>query len=221
MAQRLAALLALVMLVTACGSSQTSPSPVSTSAAATTAVVVAPSSQSSGPSATPSASPTASPSPEPTPTITPVLTPAPTPTPWKTYASKRYHYRIKYPPGWVVTPGTTKLPDSFDDFVDYVYVTRTTISGTVSLSLTVSYETNYVKSHYRGKLLSSASASVAGWAGRLLTFNVVRDGRKLYFQELILAKASVAYFLAWWSDRGTASHDRRVFKSIYRTFRPT
>jgi hypothetical protein len=145
--------------------------------------------------------------------------PPPSPRPWKTYRSGRFHYSIKYPPNWVATPGSAKLPDSFDDFERFVYVSRTTVSGTVSLSLTVTFETNYMKSHYRAKLLTSASLTAAGWPAKLLTFNATRDGRRFYVQELIAVKGSAAYFLVWWSDRGNEVVDRSVFRRIFGTFR--
>jgi hypothetical protein len=128
---------------------------------------------------------------------------------------------MKYPPTWVVTPGSAKLPDSFDNFERFIYVSRTTISGTVSLSLTVSFETSYLKSHYRAKLLTSASLSTAGWPAKLLTFNATRDGRTFYVQELIAVKGSVAYFIVWWSDRGNEAADRTLFRRIFRTFHRT
>jgi hypothetical protein len=141
--------------------------------------------------------------------------------PWKTYRSGRFHYTMKYPPNWVVTPGSAKLPDSFDDFERFVYVSRATIPGTVSLALTVNFETNYMKSHYRAKLLTSASLTAAGWPAKLLTFNATRDGRRFYVQELIATKGSAAYFLVWWSDRGSESVDRSVFRRMFKSFRRT
>jgi hypothetical protein len=216
--KRVATLLAVALVVAACGPTQNSPRPASSTAAETAAAVV--NSPSASVSRTPSASPTSiattSPSVGPTPTPTPPPPPA-----WKTYRSKRNDYTIKYPPTWIVTPGNVKLPDTFDDFKDFVYVARDTVSTTVSLSLTQTAEIKFFKSHYKGKVLSSRSVTVAHWPGRLLTLNTIRNGRKLYIQDLILGKGRVAYFLVWWSDRGSESHDRSVFKSIYRTFKPT
>jgi len=144
---------------------------------------------------------------------------APSAQAWKTYRSARFHYALKYPADWVVTPGSVKLPDSFDDRERFVYASRTTVSGRVSLKLTIAFETSYMKSHYRARLLTSASVRAAGWPAKLLTFRATRDGRKFYVQELIAAKGSAAYFLVWWSDLGNEAADRSVFRQIFATFR--
>ena len=205
---------ALVAVLAACGGTQDTPSPVTTPAV----VAVSPAG-TSAPTASPSVKP--SPTPTPAPTATPTPTPKPTPTPWKTYKSKRNDYTIKYPPTWIVTPGTAKLPDAFDDFQHFVYVDRDTVSGTVSLNLTQTAEINFMKSHYHAKVLAIKHLTVAGWPARLIIFNAERDGRKSYIQALVLGKGSVAYFLVWWSDRGNAVADRSFFRKIYLTFRPT
>ena len=118
-----------------------------------------------------------------------------------------------------MTPGSAKLPDAFDDFRHFVYASRTKVTGTVSLRLTIDFETRYMKSHYRAKLLTSKGLTAAGWPARLLTFNATRDGRKFYVQELIAVKGSAAYFLVWWSDQGNLAADRSLFQRIYKTFR--
>jgi hypothetical protein len=120
-----------------------------------------------------------------------------------------------------VTPGSAKLPDSFDNFERFVYVSRTSISGKVSLALTVTFETNYMKSHYRARLLTSASLTAGGWPAKLLTLNATRDTRRFYVQELVIAKANAAYFLVWWSDRGNEPSDRSLFRRIFKTFHRT
>jgi hypothetical protein len=80
-------------------------------------------------------------------------------------------------------------------------------------------QTNYMRSHYRAKLLTSASLTAAGWPAKLLTFDATRDGRRFYVQELIAVKRNAAYFLVWWSDRGHEAVDRSLFGKIFRTFR--
>jgi hypothetical protein len=197
--------LVLGVMVAACGSSE------STSTPGASAATRSGEPTSTVPSAPSSGSVTSSGS----------VSPGPSPAarPWKTYRSARFRYSLKYPPDWVVTPGSAKLPDTFDDFKRFVYVSRTTISGTVSLSLTIAFETNYLKSHYRAKLLTSASLTAAGWPAKLLTFRATRDGRMFYVQELIAVKGSTAYFLVWWSDQGNAAADRSVFRRIFGTFR--
>jgi hypothetical protein len=193
----------VVVVLAGCGSNQTSTTPALPSSAASAAASPSASGLAPSPSATASASV------------------APQVVEWKRYKSARYHYTLQYPPDWVVTPGSARLPDSFDNFRDFIYVSRTTISGRVSLGLTVTFETNYMKSHYRAELLTSASLSAARWPAKLLTFNATRDGRRFFVQELIVVKGNTAYFLVWWSDRGSEASDRRAFKSIFSTFRRT
>ncbi len=170
------------------------------------------------PSSTPSATPTASPTPAPTASPTP----APTPQPWASYKSKRYHYRIKYPPTWVVTPGTVKLADQFDDYgYPYVFISRDVVSGIASINLTATHDIAWFKSHYRTKLVSNKSVKLSGYAGRLLIFRGTDDGRKVLIQHLILAKGRVGYVLDMYSDLGPTVADRALFKKIYKTWRPT
>lgn len=214
-----ALLIAAVLIVAACGASTTSSAPASQAVAAS-AGTVAEASASAEASAEPSA--TAEPSaatPEPTPVADP--TPAPTPAPWKTFVSTRYKYSVKYPPSWVVTKGSAKLADQIDDYTShFVFLSRDTVSGVASISLTVTHDTAYYKSHYKGRLASSQKVTVNGWPGRLLTFNGSDNGRKLYIQHLILAKGKVGYIVEMFSDQGAASADKALFKKIYKTFRP-
>jgi hypothetical protein len=142
--------------------------------------------------------------------------------PWKTYKSKRNKYSIKYPPEWVVTPGTAKLADQIDDYVNhYVFLSRDTEPRTVSLNLSATHAIATIKSHYKAKLLSNKKVKLRGWPGRLLTFNATQDGRKIYIQELILAKGKAGYFIDMFSDRGNAAKDKALFKKIYRTWKPS
>ena len=175
------------------------------------------------PTATPTPEPTPAPTPTPDPTATPTPTPAPTPTPWLAYKSKRFHYKITYPPTWIVTPGSAKRSDLFDDARStWVYVDRDTIrTGTVSLGITQSNQIAYYKSHYKAKLLTKKSLKVAGWPARLLTFRGTDDGQKLYIQVLFVAKGRAGYFLRMFTFDGNRKADQALFKKIWKTFRRT
>ena len=210
-------MLLATIVVIGCGSSQVTASPAASLAQASSAAV-----------ATPSPSPTASPAPTTVPTATPVPTPTatpsptPTPVPWKTYKSKRFRYSMKYPPDWVVTPGTAKRSDQYDDFnTHYVYVSRDTVSGVVSISRTVSGQNALMKSHYKGKVLTNKPIKLAGgYRGRIVTYNVTNDGRKMYVQIVMVGKGRAGYFIEMWTDRGNEKADRALFKKIYSTWRP-
>jgi hypothetical protein len=106
-------LILVAVWLAACGDNPATPVP-------STALAVANATAVPSPSPSPSATPQASPSPTAratvAPTATPKPTPVPTPVPWKSYTSKRYHYKIQYPPTWIVTPGTGGYSDQFDDF---------------------------------------------------------------------------------------------------------
>ncbi|MBA2382776.1 MAG: hypothetical protein H0V73_11755 [Chloroflexi bacterium] len=128
---------------------------------------------------------------------------------------------MKYPPDWVVTPGTAKLADAYDNFdYPYVYVSRDTVSGTVSLSLSVSASISYYKSHNKAKLISTSKVRLAGWGGKLLTFDGVDDGLKVRIQVIILAKGSVGYYIWMFTERTTAAQDKALFKRMYTSWRP-
>ena len=188
----------------------------------------APATPSVEPSSTVDATPTAVPAtPAPTatpePTAAPTPTPAPTPEPWASYKSKRYHYSIKYPPTWIVTRGSARVPDQFDGYgYPYLFVARDVVrGGTASMSLTVAHEIAYNKSHYKAKLVSNKPVKLRGYSGRLLTFNGVDNGLKVQLQRLILGKGQVGYFLTMWGNRDAAVADQALFKKIYKTWRPT
>ena len=214
--RKLAALL-IVGIVTACSPDATTSAPPSQAAevqatpstAASVAASVAP---SSSPSAAPSA----------TPTPTPAPTAAPTPVPWKAYKSKRNHYSIKYPPTWIVTPGSAKLADQFDAFgYPYVYVSRDVVSTSVSISLTVSHDIAYTKSHYKAKLKSNKPIKLHGYAGRSLVFEGVDQGIKIRIEEIIIGRGRVGFFLTLFAERTTAAADHATFKRMYLSWKPT
>ena len=205
------------VIVTACGATTPSSSPGASLAEASPTTSSAPASAEPTPTDVATAEPTATP--EPTPTAEP--TPSPTPVPWASYTSKRFHYRIHYPPTWVVTPGSAKLADQIDDYSDhFVYVSRDTVSGSISLPLTVTHDIATYKSHFKAKLLSNKKVSVSGWPGRLLTFNGTSGGRKVYIQELVLAKGKAAYFISMFGDPSAAKADKSLFRTIYKSWRP-
>jgi hypothetical protein len=169
-----------------------------------------------------SPSPSASPTPSPTPTASPTPTPVPTPEPWKTYKSTRFKYRMSYPPDWVVTPGTSKRADQYDDFsTHFVYVSRDTVSTTVDLAGTIADEKALLKSHYKAKLLTDKKISLGSYSGRIMTFSGVSDGRKLYLQVIIIKKGAVGYFIEMFSDIGNEAEDRKLFYRMYKSFKPT
>jgi hypothetical protein len=205
----------LAVVTTACGGSLAPAASVVATPSPASSVALAPS-----PSPTPSPSPSATPSP--TPTATPSPTPKPTPVPWKTYRSKRFKYQMKYPPDWVVTPGSSTRADQFDDYIShYVYVSRDTVSTTVDLAGTVAQEKALFKSHYSAKLLSDTRISIGSYSGRLLTFTGSNDGRKFYMQVVVIKRGAVGYFIEMFSDPGAEAADRRLFLRIYNSFKPT
>jgi hypothetical protein len=207
-----------------CGSTE-SPSPAQASPAASDLAVAQSPVPSASPSPSPSPTPTATPSPTPTPspTATPAPTPVPTPVPWKTYTSKRYHYKISYPPDWIVTPGSAGIDDEFDNYdYPYVFVGRDTVSGIASVSLTVTHEIAYFKSHYAAKLIWNKGIKLAGgYVGRILLFRGTDSGTKVSIQRILVAKGKVGYFLSMWGERTTEAADIVLMRKIAKTWRPT
>ena len=237
---RISLALAIALLVAACAPSTPSSAPSSPVDATAT-----PSSAPSSPvdatatpalaiatpvAPTPTASPEPTAAPTPTPTVTPPPTaspeptaaPTPTPAPWASYKSKRYRYVIKYPATWVVTPGKAGLADQFDGYrYPYFFVNRSTVTGIASVSLTVTSDKAYFKSHYKAKVVSNKPVKLHGYSGRLVTYRGVSDGVKLLFQELVLAKGHVFYRLEAWGYLDAAAADRALFNKFYKTWRPT
>jgi hypothetical protein len=215
-------------IVAACGNTATpapsgadvpAPSASSITAALPSASVAA----SPTPSPTPAATPAATPAPTATaaPTATPVPTPAPTPVPWKNFTSKRYHYTIKYPPTWIVTPGSAGISDQFDEFgYPVVFISRDTVSGSISLSLTVTHVIATTKTHDHAKLTSNTAITLAGWSGRLLKFTGTIDGVKVAIQKIVIARGSAGYFLDLIGELKSAVADRTLFRKMYLTWRP-
>ena len=214
--QRIVFALVTSALVAACGSSAT-PGPSTVTAAGPSVSAPAPS-VAPPLSVAPSVAPVA-----PTPTPSVAATPAPTPVPWTTYTSTRFHYKMEYPPEWVVTPGSAKVSDQFDNFgYPYIYVTRDVISVPVSISVSVTGEIASIKSHYHAKLISNQGIKLAsGYAGRLLTFSATNDGLKIVIKDIVVAKGKVGYFLTMFGDAETAVADRTLFRKMYLTWRPT
>ena len=213
---RLVSSLLVALVVSACGSTTPSVSPP-----ASAAIVLPSTSPGEVALATPTPDATDAQGLTATPTPEAVATPVPTAEPWKSHTSKRYKYTVRYPPDWVVTPGSSKLADQIDDYSShFVYLSRDTVSGTISLPLTVAHDLASFKSHYKAKLLSKKTVKVNGWPGRLMTFDGSENGRKLYIQHLILGKGKVAYFVDMFTDRGDATADKALFKKIYSTFKP-
>ena len=204
----------VVVITTACAGSQALASAEPAASPASSVALAA----NPSPSASPSPTPTASPSP----TASPTPTPAPTPVPWKTYKSARFKYRMSYPSEWVVTPGTAKRADQYDDYdTHFVYVSRDTVSTYVDLPGTVADEKAVLKSHYRAKQLTDKKISLAGYTGRLITFSGVNEGRKLYIQVIVIKRGAVGYFIEMFSDIGAQPADRKLFNRMYKTFKPT
>jgi hypothetical protein len=205
-----------LIVVAACGGTQAPAASVAATASAGSSVALAASpSPSASPTVTPEATPTA------TPTASPTPTPVPTPEPWKLYKSKRFRYSMKYPPDWVVTPGSSTRADQFDDYGShFVFVSRDTVSTTVDLEGTVAHEKALLRSHYKAKILSDKRIVVGSYSGRLITASGVNDGRKLYIQVVIIKRGAIAYFIEMWSDPGQEAADRKLFLRMYNSFKP-
>ena len=211
--------LVVIFLVEACGATTPSASPSPLAAVQPSAAIASP---TLGSTPVPTATPL--PSDTPLPTATPSPTPVPTPIPWLTYKSKRYHYKVKYPPDWVVTPGTGNFSDQFDAFdYPYAYVYRDVLTrGTVSISRTATHDIAYYKSHYKGKLLVNKAIKVAGWSGRYLIFSgTSSSGVKVQYQRIIIARGRVAYFIDLDGRITNAKADKTLFRKFYTTFKPT
>ena len=142
--------------------------------------------------------------------------------PWQTYTSKLFHYKISYPPNWIATPGSAKRADEFDNYDrPYVYVERDTVSGIASVSLTVSSDVAYMKTHYKAKLIGSRTVKLAGgYTGKFLIYHGTEDGIAVTVQKVIVAKGRVGYFIDIWGYREQESPDVRLFKQMYTSWRP-
>ncbi len=224
--RRLTLALLITVVVAACGSTAT-PAPSSGVSAApidVAAVSPSPASPSATSSPLPTVAPTDAPTAPPAPTATPAPTPAPTvkPAAFRLFTGKRYHYTMQYPRDWVATPGSATFSDQFDGFgYPYVYVSRDTVNGSVSLSRTVTSVIANVKSHYKAKLTSNSSITLYGWKGRLLKFTGTDNGVKVAIQEIVIAKGSAVYFIDLYGELKDAVADRTLFRKMYLTWRPT
>jgi hypothetical protein len=226
---RALAIVLAVLSVVACDSSPTGPKASGSAAAFANTSPAAATSPSTRPSASPSpstkplasTSPTASPSPTPSPTPTP----KPTPVPWKAYTSKLYHYKVTYPPSWIVTPGSARLTDQFDGFgYPYVYIWRDVVPAGryASVSLTVSHDIATTKSHYHAKVVSNKSIRLAGgYSGKIVVYTGTDHGLKITIRRIFVAKGRVGYFLDLFGDSTAATGDAALFKKMYLSWRPT
>ena len=223
MSKRSIVVLLLVMAVSGIGSG-CSAAP-STAASRDVVASAGPSASSSAAvlaTSTPEATDTPTPRPTAEPTASPTPSPKPTPVPWAVHKSKIFKYQIKYPPDWIVTPGSASRADLIDDFDSrYVFLERDTVSTWVDIKGTVDQEKAYYKSHYKAKLVSDKKVHVGSLSGRLLTFNGTDDGQKLRIQHLIIARGKVGYFVTMYSDPGNEAADAKLFLRMYNSFKPT
>jgi hypothetical protein len=212
--------LLVAAIVSACGGTAT-PAPSTVAVAGPSASAVSAASVAPPASASPAPSAVPTPTPSPTPTVAP--TPAPTPVPWKTYTSKRFHYKMQYPPDWIVTPGSATLSDQYDNFgYPIILVTRDLVSTSVSISRTVTSSIAYYKSHYKAKLISNQAIKLSnGYVGRLLTMSGTDDGVKVIIKDVIVGKGKVGYFITMFGETSSAVADRTLFRKMYLTWRPT
>ena len=221
------ALFVVAVIAAACGADSATPSPSTEALVSLAPASASPAASASpSPSPTPAATPTAVATPKAlaTATASPVPTPKATPIPWQSFTSKRYHYKIKYPPGWIATPGGVGVSDQFDGFDwPYVYVERDLVpSGSiVSISKTVTHDVAYWKSHFHATVTSNKPVKIAGWSGRMLTFRGTDNGQTVFFQHIILGKGRVGYFLDMYGLNTSTVADRALFKQMYTTWRPT
>jgi hypothetical protein len=205
--------LLMLAIVGACGGAANTTSP---SGSAIPIVAI-----STNESSTPSPSAlTATPSPTGTAHSTPTL--EPTPAPWKTFRSKQYHYAITYPPGWHATAGGPHKSDVIGMYgPPRVYISRDADAATGALSLTVEADIAYTKSHYRGKVVSNKAIKLAGYSGRLITYEIDRSGLQMVSQSLIIAKGHTMYFMTLEGLAYLAKTDDATFRKVYKSFKPT
>lgn len=93
--------------------------------------------------------------------------------------------------------------------------------GVASVSLTATHDIAYFKSHYNAMLQSNKPITLAGWSGRILTFKGSHAGLTMLYQHILIAKGHVGYSLDLEGDYATATADKALFNTIYKTFRPT
>jgi hypothetical protein len=144
--------------------------------------------------------------------------------PWKSYASGKNHYAIKYPPTWIVTPATPGYTDKFDNNgYPYVFVDRDTASAghVVDVGRTVTRIIADTKSHQKAKVTSNKPITLAGgYKGRIVTFDGMDEGVHVTIQSIVVGKGKVAYFLDLWAAVETAPSDMKTFRTMYLSWRP-
>ncbi len=89
------------------------------------------------------------------------------------------------------------------------------------MSITVTRNVAYFKSHYKAKVISNKPIKLAGWSGRIVTLRGKDQGQTILIQHILVAKGRVGYTIEMWGDDGGAASDRALFKQIYGTWRAT
>ncbi len=229
------ALAGLVVVAAACASSNPTPSPSSATAGvvasgspsvAASPVASPAASASVAPTSTPeptsTAAPTATQAPTATPAPNPTPTPAPTPSPWAKHTSTRFKYAIDYPTGWIVTKGDRTHADQFDNYAyPYIYVSRDTVPGTISVSRTVDEVIRQTRSHFKAKVTTNKGIKLAGgYSGRIVTFTGVDSGVAVTIQKIIVGKGNAAYFLSMYAETAHRDEGMAIFQHMYRSWRP-
>jgi hypothetical protein len=201
------------VLVTACGSV---PTPASSPLASAGPSDVAAVSGSIAPSPA-----TASPPSTPAPTATPAPTPKPTPVPWQVFTSKQYRYRIGVPPYFPVKPGGANEDDIFNRDYPWVFVHASVRSEALSLGDEVDSIVSWERSHQRATLKSNRAIKLAGWPGRILTFDAFEGDRPIVIQYVELVRGKVEYALILYSSKALAADGKAIFKKMYLTWDST
>jgi len=77
------------------------------------------------------------------------------------------------------------------------------------------------KSHQQATLGSNKAIELAGWTGRILTFDGVDRGRPIVIQYVELIRGKVEYALILYATKSLATEGMATFRAMYRTWAST
>jgi hypothetical protein len=137
---------------------------------------------------------------------------------WSVFTSKRYGFRMAYPPDWDASV-SDKSEDVFISPIDAenVFAYRYKSDG-FTLNQFVQELVRYNKAH-RYPLRTNVAFTLAGKKARLLTFRgALSDGTKVVAYSVLALNGVWVYELDWFSPVGLEVTDLATFKEMLGTF---
>ena len=142
---------------------------------------------------------------------------------WQWNTSTRFKYRMAYPVGWTLKPGTTKYADAYYGFDDNaVFASRGRNQG-LSLSQLSGALSRYlpqITSVKSPKVLSNKAGRLGPLPARKIEYTYSAGGKRYYSLMYLAVSGSDYYVVEYETQRKTTDEDRVLAARFAATFSP-